>query len=215
ASLKKAHAAIERFLNKTGWDEMPWEPQAGQVQRRLLEDALYFYEEFLADAADDPSLTVEVARATVRVAHIRARMGDVDGSQAAYRRAAAVLLPLVNDFPDEPSYRDDLARAHLGLAVALIRQKRYEEAETAVRESVRLFEALTHDGRDRPAPRAPAYYELGCVLTLTGRYSDAEAEHRRALAVFEPLARYPGTPERYRAMEASVHESMGLAYSAM
>ena len=70
-----------------------------QLRKRLLEDALKYYQRFLARQGDDPKLLADLAYAQSRIAGIIGEIGSRSESVSAYQQAA---LNLGEDRPRQP-----------------------------------------------------------------------------------------------------------------
>lgn len=79
----------------------------------ILEAVLAFYDEFAAQNAPDPALRLEAAKASRRVCEANVWLKRPDKAAAAFRRAVALLEPLVAAFPDNDAMRTELALAYL------------------------------------------------------------------------------------------------------
>src|SRR5262249_59081980 len=93
ANFVRARDAVDRMLVEVGAVALADVPQMEAVRGRLLGEALRFYEGFLRQRTDDPSLTREAGRAEVRLAQVQDLLGDPAGAEASYRRAATRLGP--------------------------------------------------------------------------------------------------------------------------
>jgi antitoxin component HigA of HigAB toxin-antitoxin module len=111
ANYGRALAAVEQLLTRVGGARLNNVPEMDAVRAELLQDALRFYEGFLADAdSPDPALRWETALATIRVASIEKALGR-PGADAHFRQAIDRLTALADAHPDRPVYRAGLADA--------------------------------------------------------------------------------------------------------
>ena len=111
-------------------DKLEDQPQMDDYQREILEKALQFYERFALPQSRGPFVRLEAARAGLRAAAIRSRLGQTAKAEQAIRQALGILAGLASDDPSDPVYRDALARAHRELGQILLDEQRRPEFET-------------------------------------------------------------------------------------
>jgi serine/threonine protein kinase/tetratricopeptide (TPR) repeat protein len=191
ANFSRALDAVDLMLTRVGEKRLAAVPQMEEERRRLLEDALRFYLEFLRDEGDDPRVRPEVARAYQRTAHLSALLGDSAGAEDAYGRALAIQGDLADRFPDDPAHRYRQAVSHRGLAGVLAATGQAGRAEAAYRDAAGLLEPLaaTHpDAPDFHRELGATYDGLGQLHLAVGDLKSAAADFGRALEVREWLA---------------------------
>ena len=108
---QRARDAVDRIFTRVA-EDLVKVPGMEKIRRALLEDALEFYESFLAAHGDDPTVRHETARTGYRVGSIHWLIGDFDRVEAPVRKAVGLLDDLIAASPREPAYRLDLARCH-------------------------------------------------------------------------------------------------------
>jgi tetratricopeptide (TPR) repeat protein len=79
------------------------------VRKKILEDALRFYEEFLGQQNDALQLQFEVAQAMRRVGQIRVQLGRFNSASESYQRGIEMVERLVQKNPDNTVYLELLA----------------------------------------------------------------------------------------------------------
>ena len=109
-NFKIARAAVDRYHTEVSESVLLNEPGMLPLRKKLLEAAREFYEKFVKERADDPSVQGELGRATFRLAQIT---GDIDSLHHAIElqeKAIAILekLPKAQADADTPF---DLATA--------------------------------------------------------------------------------------------------------
>ncbi|HEY1375672.1 MAG TPA: tetratricopeptide repeat protein [Gemmataceae bacterium] len=184
ANFRKALAAVDQLLTRVGQERLADVPQMEQVRRELLQDALTFYQAFLAERGDDPAVRREAGRAHGRLANIYYALGQYAQAEDATRQAIALLDALAADGALEPDARADLAEAHR-IHGAVLRALRRDGVAAACRRSVAHLEELTAAFPDVPDYRrrlAISCTHLGSAM-LPGRPREVEALFRRAVAL--------------------------------
>ena len=99
----QARSAVDDYLNKVTEDDTLKEtPKLKPLRRKLLESAVTFYQDFVRDHRDDPSLRVEIAAVTLRMAQVRSQVSDSIFKDVA-REAVTLYEALANEFPSDPA----------------------------------------------------------------------------------------------------------------
>jgi serine/threonine-protein kinase len=209
SNYRRALAAVEQLLTRVGGDRLVNVPEMDGVRAELLQDALRFYEGFLADADDpDPALRWETSLAHVRVAVIQHALGRPADADAHFRQAVDRLAALADAFPDRPDYRDGLAdaRRQYGDFLASWTDPRQagEQFDRARQLWLDLAAADPADAR-YPARVALCDHLTGWWHDAAGRMAEAEAAYDRALAGRrEAVARAP-TADARRDLAMTLH----------
>jgi tetratricopeptide (TPR) repeat protein len=187
-NFRRARDTVDRLLTRVG-ENLADTPQAEELRRKLLEDALEFQEQFLADDATDPVVREEAAAAAERVGLINWRLGRAEESEKAYRLAIDRYDRLAADFPDEPRFGRERVSNYNFLGTLLYGVGRVAEADALWQKALALHEALP---ADNPVQHAHTLAKLvnnrANLLRGEGRWKDAEAGYRRAIAVETRLA---------------------------
>ncbi len=194
-NLRKAHDAVDQMLSQVGSLRLRNVPQVEKLRRELLEKALKFNQEFLAEDSDDPELRHEVVRAFGRVANVYNLLGQSAEAEKAYHDAIAHGERLTADFPKEATYRNRLAGAHGDLGVFYHAQKKYAEAKEALGRALPILEQLVAAFPDNAAYGenfAAAQLNLGNLLRATGQPGEAKRALRKAVELLTQLTkRFP------------------------
>jgi eukaryotic-like serine/threonine-protein kinase len=214
ANLLKAKEAVDRLFTEVA-ERLTGEPQMEQIRRRLLEDALEFYQEFLKQKSTDPMMRCEAARAYLRVGSILNGFGQPQRGEENQRQAISLLEKLVADFPAETKYREDLALCFETLHYTLAsshQPHREEEYIEVTRRAVAEYEKLSADHSTVSKYRhqlASAYTDLGNALSWA-HPQEAEKEFKKAFAVWKQIAiDFPNEPADNYGI-ANVHEWLGI-----
>jgi tetratricopeptide (TPR) repeat protein len=135
-NLNDALAAVDQMLTRVSEDRLAYVPQMEPVRRELLQDALRFYQKFLATRADDPTIRRETALAYRRVGNLHFLLGDYDKSEEAYRKGFAMLDALDARAPLDPAFARTLRSSYIGFSWVLLNQGKLEEGERWLRRAV-------------------------------------------------------------------------------
>src|SRR5512135_740991 len=142
-NFKRARNAVDQMLTQLAAVELVDAPLMESRRKRMLEKALDFYQEFLEEKRDDPSVRQEAGLAYRRRGGIRVELGYYgDDVEQDYRKAINLLEELEAESPAEVTYRSELARSYFDLGVLMKDTYRFRESEADFRDALRLQEQL-------------------------------------------------------------------------
>jgi serine/threonine-protein kinase len=206
---QRARAALDEMSSQVIADWLARKDKLEPAQRKFLEKALAYYQDFAEESGQTQEARAGVADAHRRVGGIREKLGQHAEAEAAYRRA----LELYAGLPDLPPYRRALAATNTNLGLLLLDTGRLKDAELAFREALDIQQRLAADFPTVPEYRqelARTHLNLGRLLLDTGRPPEADAADRAALDLFKALAaEFPAVPE-YRRELAAIQTNLGL-----
>jgi serine/threonine-protein kinase len=212
----EARRALDTMSSEVIEDWLAKQRELTGPQRKFLEQALNWYQDFANDTGGDEASRAAAAAACLRVGTIHYRLGHAREAEAAYRRGQDMYSQLAGEFPANPDYPKSLTRGQNNLGVLLQEMGRAEEAEVVFGEALARRKRLAADFPDRPDYRqdlAATYNSLGVLLMKTGRPKDAEEAYREALALRQRLAAdFPDRPD-YRSELARSHNNLGNLFA--
>jgi tetratricopeptide (TPR) repeat protein len=190
-NLAVARGAVEKMLLEVAEEELNTEPRMEEKRRRLLEQALVFYEDLLREQSDDPSLRRETAVAQLRVGDILRLLGQHARAEEAYTRAIPQLTALCADGRASVETRRLLADAYNYRGEVFRLTSRPQAARADYEEARALQEALTAEfpeSSDARSDLARTHYNLGILFKDDGEREKAGREFDKAVALLTPLA---------------------------
>jgi tetratricopeptide (TPR) repeat protein len=209
ARFRQARDAVDKMLTGVADERLAGVPQAEQVRRELLGEALAFYQGFLSEKADDPDLIRETARAHRRVGDIERLLGKHAEAEDAYRQALALL-----DGAADAAARSDRGKIYALLSEVQSERGRPEQAEQSARSGLAERERLAAEFPDDPRYRrevAEGYNDVGSRLAGLNQNEKAEQAHRRASKMWEGLVeKYPTAREPRRGLARSRYSLANL-----
>jgi tetratricopeptide (TPR) repeat protein/tRNA A-37 threonylcarbamoyl transferase component Bud32 len=147
-----ARRAVDEMYTEVAERWLEDQPGLQETQKKFLQKALQYYQDFAKEESADPALEQQRARALMRVAKIQSKMGENKEAEEACRKAIPLLEDQVRASPNSPESRYDLADNRFCLAGILFYTNRGQEADQVNREVLDLCEQLAHD-----SPSIPAY----------------------------------------------------------
>jgi serine/threonine protein kinase/tetratricopeptide (TPR) repeat protein len=181
ANFAKARAAVDEYLTKVTDSQLLTAPGLQSLRADLLGSALTFYDDFLKERGDDPSLRAAQADVHLRVSRIAKERGDEKAAAESAGKAATLYQALLVEHPGDVD-------AQTGRLEALYRMNDYRGA---IALGERLIEAHP-ENRILRNWLADAYN--GLYIVLSGVHDQEGAidaleqslPHREALLRDEP-----------------------------
>jgi tetratricopeptide (TPR) repeat protein len=185
-----ARQAVDQMLTEVAEEQLVHEPRMEQKRRALLEKALKFYQEFLRQRSDEPSMREGTALAYRRLADILRKLGQRVPAKDAYAEAITLLGQLATDFPVVSEYRQNLAESYNWLGELQRTSGQLSDAEASYLKALAIQEQLSAESSGQPSDRkacARSHYNLGLVWKDTNRPQKAEKAFRQAIELLEEL----------------------------
>ncbi|MEO1497994.1 MAG: protein kinase [Planctomycetota bacterium] len=142
----QAREVVDRFGADLS-DRLALLPGSESLRRELLDQTLGYYQQFLAQATDEPGLYASVAETRVKAAAAAERLGRIDEALALYTQAVEQLR--ATDTPTDES-RSWLARAATNRANLLASRGQRERAIAAFDEAIVVAQRLTRSSEPTP-----------------------------------------------------------------
>ena len=215
-NLREARDTVNNYLIRVSEEKMLDIPPLEQLRQQLLRLALVYYEGFVCQYGDDPTLQAELADALFRVGSITAQ---TDGAEGGLQRAAEVHRDaleirerLAQQYPEVDEYRAGLALSYSATGVLQWLQGNSDEARHAFQKANRLWEGLvaknpaaSRYGRDL----ARSYGNLGVLEDQLGKPDAALGCYQSAIEVLKQLV----ANESPR--DADVEDCLAACYGAL
>jgi serine/threonine protein kinase len=211
ANFARAQKAVDVLLTQVAEEDLLDVPNLEPVRKRLLESALAFYEELLAERTDDAAMKRLVAKATDRCGYLLVQLGRNADACAVYERQSALASELAAQAPDDDELLNLWGDAEAGRGFALHELGRIDEAEAANAEGLRIRRerVATHPG-DWSAMR-DVDESLGQRSVLAhdaGKFDAAMSADREAVAWNETILASVDSDEHQLAALASLVTAM-------
>jgi tetratricopeptide (TPR) repeat protein len=212
ANFQKARQAVDEYFTKVSESKLLNVPGLQPLRKELLESSRKYYEEFLKNHADDPSVRAEAAEAWYRVGFVTMDINPGKEALDAFANAVAMYDQLVRDHPSTERYTyklamclNDLGNQQSALGLEADSRGSHERC-LAIRQQV-----------VRDHPNVPEYVkELGIGYGVwserqisAGLPSEALRSNEQERDIFERLVReHPGVAD-YRWRLAGALGSIG------
>jgi len=186
ASYRQARKTVDNFYTQVSEDTLLNRPGIQPLRRKLLEDARRYYQDFLAQRGNDPTIRDELALTHFRTAQITEEIDSPKEALASYRRALMMQRQLLDERPADPQRLEAVGDTLTAMGRALSRQGKLDEAREAHQEAAdvrrRLAEAAPDDCELRRT-LANSYMNLGIIERQSGRPQQARQRLEESQAV--------------------------------
>ena len=116
ASFQQAREAVRELFTTVATGELADRPGMQPLQRKLLGLAREYYEGFLRQRPDDPTLAAEAAATYFRLGNVTTAIASKTEAARLFGRALDLLERLARDHPENLDYAYNIARTYLMIA---------------------------------------------------------------------------------------------------
>lgn len=188
ANFQKARNAVDQMLTRLSQDHLAHVPGMSDERKRLLLEALKFYEA-VPSTSNDPKNRAETARAFRRVGDIHVLLGSkAKEDEHAYKRAIEIADELSKESPDNDEYSRNLALCYFHRG-QMFKNRDLNLAEKDYDAALLLEEKLLkkHPGDARADEVARILNDLALVYRNTDRAENSRKFYLRALTLQKAL----------------------------
>jgi serine/threonine-protein kinase len=175
ANFLRARAAVDGYLTTVSESQLLKVPGLEPLRGELLESALRFYQDFLRERGDDPTLRAELAATQARIGRIQTELGAADEARRTLKSAIATYQAEIAKNPEDLALHSALADTWLALGDLTYNfggQDQAREMLAAWEKAAELREGLSRirpDDLDCQRNLAEAYERLGLAHDQAGR----------------------------------------------
>ena len=205
---QRALSAVDRLLTRVGGVRLEKVPQMDETRRKILEDALEFYNEILKEENGDNAVRREVGLAWARVGALQCALGD-DQAMKSLRHAIDIQQQLLAEFPDDPKYNEDFIRGHSRLAFEHFRLGKYADSAAIVDEILNRGRFTTSEARYE---QISLYRIRGMICAATQKRNEAITACESALQLADDLVQSEPTVWDYQIGRANVLSLLANLY---
>jgi eukaryotic-like serine/threonine-protein kinase len=212
-NFQRAIDAVDAMLTEVGAEHLRKVPHMEPVRRKLVERAVEFYGEFLAERSDDPEVRLRAARVRERVGKLYDDLGQLEEAEASTRLALDELAALEREGFTDPSFGVRYAQGKRNLAKVLALRGLASDAHAALQDAnTRLASVALADGAaaDVRLEYAECLFALG-VLLLGSDTKAAEDTLNQSLPIVEELTRDDPKAKRAGELLGRIHNALGRA----
>jgi tetratricopeptide (TPR) repeat protein len=188
---RQAREAVDEYFTRVSESRLLNRAGLQPLRKELLEAALRYYQEFLRQHSDDPTVRAELAAAYLRVGWITWMLGSKDEALTAYHRGRELFTDLAEADPGHTAWQQQLGRIYNQLSILERERGQLVEAlgwaERALALRKRLADA--DPGSRRCAfDRASSHHARGTIQREIGRLDEALRDFEEARVCFERMS---------------------------
>jgi serine/threonine-protein kinase len=216
ANFQLARRAVEDYLTRVSESTLlraQDRQDLRELRKQLLEDALRYYQKFIAQRGDDPKERAALADAYSRVAFITDEIGSQAEALEAGKHALAIAEQLKREDPRSSDARIRLAKTLND--VGAIRRS-LGAMDAALADHFRARTELEALSREHPTVAAYqhqlalSYNRIGAIRADTGKPQAALESYAAAQAIMEALVREHPAESKDRAFLGTLVNNVGL-----
>lgn len=188
-NFEAALEAVDRLLANVGATELNDVPRVQPVRRKILQDAIQYYERLLVESGNSAAIRFRMAKTWTNIGKLCTDVGDYDSAERAYEPAISLLKQLVAEEPRRDEYRQALAESLV--AAGYFYQwtiPHREKMEAMFREAADIYQQLAQDHPQHANFawwKATAENEIIRERAAVGGRNEAIAHTRRRIALLE------------------------------
>jgi serine/threonine-protein kinase len=184
SSFRQAQAAVDRYLNEISENRLLNVPGLQPLRKDLLMAARGFYEEFVKERGQDPTVRADLGMAYLNLGRITAETGSRQESVRLYLKACPIFEALARERPGSPQAPYQLAVANASMGRLYLEMGRIKEADEAYRDALERASKLS-----KAHPESIEYRRLeGSIQSDSHRvYRDLEQPDQLEAALLRAL----------------------------
>jgi eukaryotic-like serine/threonine-protein kinase len=222
ANFEMARQTVDDYYVKVANDRRLREKDLEPLRQDLLQRAAAFFEKFIEERANDPSMQADLAKAYASLSRLADATGQSTRALELDQQALGMWEKLAIAHPGVPEYRRQQAASNQHLAELYrgttdkLNRDQLSLAETTQLQALAIQEPLASEYSNEPgyqADVARSYNSLGNLYRrLTGRSADAEAAYRKAVQGWKDLVEQHGQVPEYQAGLANAYNGLGVLF---
>jgi serine/threonine protein kinase len=195
-SLRDQMQAVNDLFTEVSENTLLNQPGLQPVRRELLEKALAYYQRFLTQRANDPTLQDELASTFFRVGLITEALESPDHALTSYETARQMQADLLAQSPNDPERLEAYGNTLNALGNVRVKQKQYALARDEYQQAVwarTQLSATDPSSSEYQRVLANTFMNLGLAEYNAGDYDAARIQFEQAQQIREAaLQRNPG-----------------------
>ncbi len=137
----QARESVNRFFTVVSQQRLLQEPGFQTLRKDLLQEALDYHKQFVAQYANDNELRLELAQSLYRISEIEGSLSASPDIAKRIDEPIQIFTKLIDAKPENPEYRLWLARC-LGLKSSFLRRFDLTQSLDSLNDAIRVIEAL-------------------------------------------------------------------------
>ncbi|MEX2138191.1 MAG: protein kinase [Pirellulales bacterium] len=191
-SFLQARATVDQYFTDVSENRLLDVPTLQPLREDLLKSALAYYEGFVDQRGDDPSVRAELGKTYYRIGRIEGQVRSKPRARESLEQARLIQEELAAGGSASAELRSDLAETYNAIGDVELQIGNDQEAlaqfEAARKLRAQLVDESPEDGQ-LGRKLGNSYGNIGITLARLGDASKAETHYQRANTIREKLAR--------------------------
>jgi tetratricopeptide (TPR) repeat protein len=216
ASFRMTHDAVDRLFMRVSQNPKLKTQAMEHFRKELLRDAKEFYERFINEQFDAPSVHHDLGLAYFRLGEIHRELGDLAAAEESLLHAVAILGELVNAEPARTDYQQELAASYDALGLVYFYRTGWPKAEDAYERALTIQKNLVTANPEAPEHRyalAKTYSALGLVHNNADRPEPAAIMYQQAQDILSKLVEQYPNESQNESLLAATQMNLGIFYN--
>ena len=212
---RQARQVVDRFGIRHA-EQLAALPGAEPLRQGVLGETLSYYQEFIKQADEDPSLRADLATTYFKMGAIREELGGARQALAAYRRAEALFKQMAVEQPADSRHLAEVAVCENNIGWLLSQMGNTVEARAAYLDAIATQGRLAAEHEGEPqfgSDLALTYGNLGLLEQQTGDLAKAAEAFGQSLRIEEDLVRHYPDETSYQSGLAVGYNNLAYALS--
>jgi serine/threonine protein kinase len=215
ASFRMARDAVDQLFMEVSQSPKLKTQAMEPFRKQLLQNARKFYERFIRERFDVPSVRYDLGLAHYRLGEIHRELGDYAAAEESLMNALAILGEVLKSQPDMAECRRDLAASYAGLGRIYYVTERLDKAVNAYQQALALQEQLVAANPEAPQHQyalAKTYSALGLAQLEAECPEGAGAKCQQAQEILSELVQHYPRVSEYQSLFAATQMNLGQVY---
>lgn len=212
-SFLQARATVDQYFTDVSENRLLDVPALQPLREELLNSALEYYEGFVKQRGDDPSVRAELGRTYYRIGRIEGQLRSKPRARESLEKARLIQEELAGVGSAPADLRAELADTYNATGDVELQMGNDKEALAQFDAARKLREALVAEAPDDGQlgrKLANSYGNIGITLARLGEAAKAEIQYKRANEIRENLARQQPNNTQFGRDLASGYYNFGL-----
>jgi tetratricopeptide (TPR) repeat protein len=192
-SFRLAHESVNKYFTEVAEDDRLLQADLRPLRKELLNSAREYYEQFIAERSDDPTLRAEMGMALGRLAHLVLETEPRANALPHYDRAIEMFEELTTVHRDNSAYWNELATVYNDVGNIYQEMGRLDDAEQRMLASLEIRERLAKNDKSATAQSdfAATLGNVGIHYRTRGQLDASEQHLLRSNEMWSELLQDP------------------------
>lgn len=215
---QQARESVNRFFAVVSQQRLLREPGFAPLRKELLQEALDYHNQFVAQYGDDDELRFELAQSLYHIVEIEGTLSANPEHAESLQEPITIFSDLVEDHPDETAYQLWLARC-LRLKSNILRRFDLQASLATLDDAIKVIETLRQDYPDQnlgAEELAKSYQMLGLsyeqIDKASGKTDRSLEYYTNAFLIRQQIFSEEPDNVQNKTLMAELHRDLGITF---